>query len=321
MAREPAARYATARDLAHDLQAFLDDRPIRARRTPPLARAWRWCRRNPAVASLAASTAAALVLAGAAGWVGYARTTDALGREADRRQDAEHAQVRAEAAKTDADRATAAAEQMSDRLKANLKLSLLTFEKVLEAAGGSGPERGFGGPPGGGRGPDRGFGPPGGDRPPPSGGAGGPGAELASDKAAILEAVLAFYDEFAAQNAPDPALRLEAAKASRRVCEANVWLKRPDKAAAAFRRAVALLEPLVAAFPDNDAMRTELALAYLDAPPAERDVRLSRALELARGDERLTAVVQSRLSGAREPSGSFGGRPWGGKKDGPPRKN
>jgi serine/threonine protein kinase/tetratricopeptide (TPR) repeat protein/WD40 repeat protein len=52
MAKDPAARYPTAEALAEDLRCFLADRPIRARRTSLYERTWRWCRRNPAVASL-----------------------------------------------------------------------------------------------------------------------------------------------------------------------------------------------------------------------------------------------------------------------------
>jgi WD40 repeat protein len=54
IAREPTQRYQTAAELADELGRFLDDRPIRARRTGGLQRAWRWCRRNPALASLTA---------------------------------------------------------------------------------------------------------------------------------------------------------------------------------------------------------------------------------------------------------------------------
>jgi serine/threonine protein kinase len=52
MAREPAQRYATAAAMAEDLKRFLDGRPIRARRISPAERAWRWCKRNRAVAAL-----------------------------------------------------------------------------------------------------------------------------------------------------------------------------------------------------------------------------------------------------------------------------
>jgi WD40 repeat protein/alpha-L-arabinofuranosidase len=52
IAKEPQARYQTADDLGIDLRRFLADRPILARRTPLHERTWRWCRRNPMVASL-----------------------------------------------------------------------------------------------------------------------------------------------------------------------------------------------------------------------------------------------------------------------------
>lgn len=52
LAKEPNRRYASAGDLASDLERYLNDRPIQARRTGGLERGWRWCRRNPALALL-----------------------------------------------------------------------------------------------------------------------------------------------------------------------------------------------------------------------------------------------------------------------------
>ncbi len=49
--KEPARRYATAGELAADLARFLNDEPIRARRTGPLGRMVRWRRRNPVPAA------------------------------------------------------------------------------------------------------------------------------------------------------------------------------------------------------------------------------------------------------------------------------
>ncbi|MFO0799400.1 MAG: protein kinase, partial [Gemmataceae bacterium] len=72
MAREPRDRYATAAELADDLDRFLAGRPVAARPTGLAERLWRWCKREPALA--AASGVAALALAGlAAGGVWYAR--------------------------------------------------------------------------------------------------------------------------------------------------------------------------------------------------------------------------------------------------------
>jgi serine/threonine protein kinase len=55
--KDPGRRYQTAGELAEDLRRFLEDRPVKARRASAAEQAWRWCRRNPAVASLAATVA------------------------------------------------------------------------------------------------------------------------------------------------------------------------------------------------------------------------------------------------------------------------
>ncbi len=52
LAKEPQRRYATAEALAEDLRAFLEIRPISARRLGPLGRAWRFARRRKAQAAL-----------------------------------------------------------------------------------------------------------------------------------------------------------------------------------------------------------------------------------------------------------------------------
>ncbi|MBC8355212.1 MAG: protein kinase [Planctomycetes bacterium] len=50
--KEPYTRYQSASAVADDLRLYLADKPIEARRTPMIERAWLWCRRNPIVASL-----------------------------------------------------------------------------------------------------------------------------------------------------------------------------------------------------------------------------------------------------------------------------
>jgi serine/threonine protein kinase len=96
MAKEPAERYATAQELADDLEHFLKDEPIRARRPSAWQRLRRWGRRHrPVVAAGAAMLVTLLVtavVALAAGIVAVnreqGRTQAALKLEAERRRQA-----------------------------------------------------------------------------------------------------------------------------------------------------------------------------------------------------------------------------------------
>jgi WD40 repeat protein/tRNA A-37 threonylcarbamoyl transferase component Bud32/ribosomal protein S27E len=60
--KDPDRRYATAGDLADDLDRFVAGQPITARPVNAFERGWRWCRRKPALALLAAGLTLALVV-------------------------------------------------------------------------------------------------------------------------------------------------------------------------------------------------------------------------------------------------------------------
>jgi tetratricopeptide (TPR) repeat protein/tRNA A-37 threonylcarbamoyl transferase component Bud32 len=59
--KESSKRYGTALELADDLRRYLDNRPIRARRTPLLEQGAKWVRRHPALAMLLALATAAIL--------------------------------------------------------------------------------------------------------------------------------------------------------------------------------------------------------------------------------------------------------------------
>jgi tetratricopeptide (TPR) repeat protein len=71
MAREPAARYATALEMAADLERWLADEPVRAYREPWAGRARRWVRRHRTLVTTLAAVLliTALLGGGTAGWL------------------------------------------------------------------------------------------------------------------------------------------------------------------------------------------------------------------------------------------------------------
>jgi non-specific serine/threonine protein kinase/serine/threonine-protein kinase len=102
MAREPAARYATALEVAADLERWLADEPVHAYREPLGARGRRWARKHPSlVAGLAATvlvgllglTLSAVILGKKNHELGLARQAEASRAEAEARAN-EQAQKR-----------------------------------------------------------------------------------------------------------------------------------------------------------------------------------------------------------------------------------
>jgi serine/threonine protein kinase len=93
LAKVPAERYGSARDLADDLERFLSNRPILARRPSLLERTRKWLRRHPGVAvattlALVVCTSGLLVNQALLGRE-QARTREALRREERRAEQAE----------------------------------------------------------------------------------------------------------------------------------------------------------------------------------------------------------------------------------------
>ncbi len=78
--KDPKQRYGSAAELAEDLERFLEDEPIRARRVSPVERLRHWGRRNPTVAGLAGALALlllAIAIGSSVAAVQIARSRDA----------------------------------------------------------------------------------------------------------------------------------------------------------------------------------------------------------------------------------------------------
>jgi tetratricopeptide (TPR) repeat protein len=89
IARDPAHRYQSAGDLARDLQCYLEDRPIQARRVSAAERVWRWARRNRVVTALGTSTLLLLIVTLVLTSLGYVGSRHAKLEEEKLRQKAE----------------------------------------------------------------------------------------------------------------------------------------------------------------------------------------------------------------------------------------
>ncbi len=133
MAKEPAERYQSARELADDLGRFLEDRPVEARRPTAAQRLRKWAWRRRAVLAPAATvlflllTIFAIVLGAALGRETEAhRNTKAAEGEADRR--------RVEAERAHAEMTLSAALAACD--KGDVGRGMLLFARGLEIAAG-----------------------------------------------------------------------------------------------------------------------------------------------------------------------------------------
>src|SRR5262249_1929840 len=69
LAKEPHNRFPSASALADDLRRFLGHRRVGARPVTWRERTWRWCRRNPVPAALAAGVAVMLLVVSVTLWV------------------------------------------------------------------------------------------------------------------------------------------------------------------------------------------------------------------------------------------------------------
>src|SRR5262249_7662911 len=100
-------RYQSADEMWEDLQRFVNDEPIKARRIGSVERLWRWCHRNPLVASL---TAAVAVLVTAVA-IGASVAAFHFGRMADTEKDL---RIEAQQARQDSEQARQDSEQARD---------------------------------------------------------------------------------------------------------------------------------------------------------------------------------------------------------------
>jgi WD40 repeat protein/serine/threonine protein kinase len=144
LAKDPQRRYTSAAALAADLDRWLNNQPIHARPVSSLERAWRWCRRRPAVAGLSVAVALAIIAGTSISWYyaiqaqqeasiavlakqeatsGFEEAQKSEKQERQARQQAETAQVRAIAGEQQARDEQQRAEENAERAERNLYIA------------------------------------------------------------------------------------------------------------------------------------------------------------------------------------------------------
>ncbi|MCY2958352.1 MAG: serine/threonine-protein kinase [Planctomycetota bacterium] len=288
IAVEPVRRYGDALSLALDLRAFIEDRPIAARRTSQLEHAWRWCRRNRALA--AASLLALVATFGAAvvGWTSYLVTDDALLK-----------------AKSSAQEALAA----SSRTESNLLLTLAAFEGVFDALVGPDPLHAIVD-----------------DDNDDAGSVVAMRSPVDKKDAAVLQRMLNFYDKFAEQNENSIGLREQSARAYRRVGGIQARLSNIEGAIVAYQKSLQLYRdvPQRDAVLEIATVQQELGQAYLrlgrvsDARIALTDALRLLEANVADGSHSLRLLrAQGHFLMATIFDLRSGGNPAGGPPGGP----
>jgi tetratricopeptide (TPR) repeat protein len=248
IAREPAQRYASAEALGEDLERFLDGRPIRARRVSPAERAWRWARRNPAVAGLLGAVAA-LLIAGLIGstWAAVHCRRAAEGERLARlgadhaRAEADHARADAQAAQRDADarrREAEASRAEAQRQSHAAEASFARARRAVDDAFTQVSESKLLAVPG-----------------------------LRTLRADLLGSALAYYEELLKEHGDDPTLKRDLLRTRLRVARVFSELGQTEKSRDSYRAAADGYERALRQRPDDPDLKAGLAEALFGCPP------------------------------------------------------
>lgn len=129
---DPKHRYQTAIELANDLERFLADRPIHARRATRPERLWRWARRNRAVASLSTASGVLLISLAVVLAMMNLRITSALQIAEAERSNARKSLAFRSSALQQVDIQREKSDNSVRRAELNLQLAVEAFDKIMQ---------------------------------------------------------------------------------------------------------------------------------------------------------------------------------------------
>jgi serine/threonine protein kinase/tetratricopeptide (TPR) repeat protein len=237
--RDPGHRYGTAGELAADLQRFLDDEPVQARRQTQGERYVRWARRNPGIAALGGVLTAVLVVATVASLLAARHFNRLRLHEAEAANGERAARRDAELLRGAAERSKQAAEESRERAQAALATAEANYAKARAAvndyltAVSDDPRLKE------------------------------PG--LSTLRATLLQSALGFYQQFLKERAQDPALRRELAQVYFKVGQIYRDLGQTQPAGQANAQALRLYEALARDAPNDPDFQYGLARCHYNS--------------------------------------------------------
>lgn len=268
MARDPKLRYATSAELRDDLRAFLEDRPISARKPRLPEQVWRWSRRNPLPATLALLSTLLLCAFSAAVTFGWMSTSTAYEKlEVEAKQTEANRQLAVQNAKEASDNAEKMEVQFK-RAEKNVTLIIQAFDEMFKQIISPGGNTQFN-----------------------IDGLqelGGIETAVSAEDAEFLKRMMVFYEQFAEQNSENKNLLLESARAFRRIANINYLVGETNSAIDAYRSALEFYEPVLENLPTS-----EVALLNVVNTRAELVAAIRRSGNSKRAQEEIRKNIQA----------------------------
>jgi serine/threonine-protein kinase len=254
--KEPARRYANAAELAEDLRRFEAGETIRARPVGWHERIWRWCRREPVVASLAAALLAGLLGVATQWFRAELHLNEALHQRSRAEANLADALQQRSRAEANARKEFEARRRAQERFQAALK-ALATVKEITQDAALLREPR------------------------------------LEELRAKLLQTALDFYEELQASLEEDasPGARSQLSEAYASVAQVTWELGRQAEALAAHRRSLALVEQMAAAAPADAGVRFALARCHFRLGFTFRT--MARTAEALRAYEQARELLES----------------------------
>jgi serine/threonine-protein kinase len=251
--KEPPRRYDSAADLAEDLRRFGAGEPIRARPVGAFEWVWRWCRREPAWAALAAALVAGFLGVATQWW----RAEGHLGEVLDQRARLRDNLSREVAARRALQEANTREQEARQRAQARFRLGMAAVDGYSALALEDELQK---------------------DR------------RLEGLSKRMLRSALKFYSELqeSLEADPTPQALHDLSDAYYRVGDIQEGLGSRHEALAAYRRNLAIKEALAAAQPANLELRSALARAHFSIGLVLRP--MGRLGEAMRSLERSLAI-------------------------------